>query len=186
MRFAEPIRDEHRGIKRRVDHEIFVMGFYACQFETRFDDWHPLVKPKRKYGPLSRVLVRSGIVEPERLASVIYFYDDAAEKIGAQRSLIGPPNLLRKIGFIDLGQINEGHVDAGEIQNRILKIAQSEIGSSGRADRRRSGRGIEHEQRRLALVYIRRNKNKILEEFGRDLGGIAAEGEARGRWRLLS
>src|ERR1700751_4427678 len=102
MRFAKPIRDEHRGIKRSVDHEIFVMGFHARQFETRFDDRHPLVKPKRKYGPLSRVLVRGRIVEPERLASVIYFHDDAAEKIGAQRSLIGPPNLLRKIWFIDL------------------------------------------------------------------------------------
>ena len=77
------------------------MGFHACQFETRFDDRHPLIKPKRKYGPLSRVLVRGGIVEPERLTSVIYFYDDAAEKIGAQRSLIRPPNLLRKIWLID-------------------------------------------------------------------------------------
>ena len=33
--------------------------------------------------------------------------------------------------------------------------------------------------------YIRGNKNKVLKEFGRDLGGIAAEGETGGCCRLL-
>ena len=82
----------------------------------------------------SRVLVRTGIVKPQRLARVVNFRDIAIEKIVSQRSFVGSPDLRGKIFFFDGWQRLHRKIRSGQIENDCRNIRQGKFGEARGTD----------------------------------------------------